>query len=79
MSKKNKTYVRIMAWILTILMVLSLATLTISIFVEQCGEATETVPHDHDGDGKPDHDDAGHTEDGEIDDGNADIGDDIFD
>ena len=80
MSKKKQTYVRIMAWILTILMVLSLATLTISLFIENCGEDTqEEVPHDHDGDGKSDHDDDGHTEDGEVDEGDADTSDDIFD
>ncbi|MBR6726884.1 MAG: hypothetical protein IKM08_01705 [Clostridia bacterium] len=76
MNKKNKNAVRIMAWILAILMILSLATLTVSIFVEQCGD-TEAVEHDHDGDGVPDHDDHEH-EDGGIDDGDADTGDDIF-
>jgi hypothetical protein len=78
MNSKNKTAVRIMAWILALLMIFSLATLTVSIFVEQCGP-TEEVPHDHNGDGKPDHDDAGHDHDGEVDtDDNVDTGDDEF-
>ena len=60
------------------LMIFSLATLTVSSFVEQCGP-TEEVPHDHNGDGKPDHDDAGHDHDGEVDtDDNVDTGDDEF-
>ncbi len=78
MNSKNKTAVRIMAWILALLMIFSLATLTVSIFVEQCGP-TEEIPHDHNGDGKPDHDDAGHDHDGEVDtDDNVDTGDDEF-
>ena len=76
MNNKNKTAIRIMAWILALLMIFSLATLTVSIFVEQCGTTNE-VPHDHDGDGKSDHDEADH--DGEIDtDDNVDTGDDEF-
>lgn len=63
-SKKNA--IRIMAWILALLMIFSLATVAVSVLVEQCGE-TEEVPHDHNGDGVADHDDHEHT-DGEIDD-----------
>ena len=76
-AKKNA--VRIMAWILAILMILSLATVAISVIASSC-EPTEEVPHDHDGDGVADHDDANHTEDGEVagDDDHVDTGDDEF-
>ena len=76
----NKAAVRIMAWILAILMILSLATVGVSILVESCDTTEEAVEHDHDGDGVPDHDDAGHTEDGEVsgDDDQVDTGDDEF-
>ena len=76
----NKAAVRIMAWILAILMILSLATVGVSILVESCDTTEEVVEHDHNGDGKPDHDDAGHTEDGEVsgDDDKVDTGDDEF-
>ena len=78
-NTSKKTAVRIMAWILAILMILSLATVAISVFADSCDTAEE-VPHDHNGDGVPDHDDDGHTEDGSVTgDEDADIGDDIFD
>ena len=56
----SKFWVRMMAWILCILMVLSLAITSIVFIVDAIRGEEETTQdsgdnHDHDGDGKADH------------------------
>ena len=60
-QKSSKFTVRLMAWILAILMILSLAVTAIVVIVDQARADHESeVEHDHDGDGKPDHADEEH-------------------
>ena len=50
-SKAKKLSVRVMAWILAILMILSLAVTAIVVIVDQVRANNEAVEHDHNGDG----------------------------
>ena len=68
-SKAKKLSVRVMAWILAILMILSLAVTAIVVIVDQVRANNEAVEHDHNGDGIPDHDADDHEDDHEDTDG----------